>query len=211
MKRRSRSGPANGGDGIVAWRREKYIPMGGPAGGDGGKGGSVLLRDRARTLDPGRVPLQAQLCGRVPARPALPRTNPGRSGDDLTIEVPVGHASSIARSKASPKTLLADLQRRRRRDSRRHGGRGGLGNQHFADGRTPSSAICRKAGSRANAAACDSSCVCWPIAASSACRMPASRRCYRRYRPLARRLPITRLPPSNRNSASYAFRTKNRS
>jgi GTP-binding protein len=123
-------GAGNGGDGIVAWRREKYIPMGGPAGGDGGKGGSVFLETTPElsTL----VEFRFKRSFAADSGKAGGNSNKsGRSGDDLTIMVPVG--TIVYRTlEGKPETFLADLTTPGERAQVAKGGRGGLGNQHFA-------------------------------------------------------------------------------
>ncbi|MBV8152976.1 MAG: GTPase ObgE [Candidatus Eremiobacteraeota bacterium] len=120
----------NGGDGIVAWRREKYIPKGGPAGGDGGHGGSVYLEATAElsTL----VEFRFRHTFAADAGKAGGTSNKsGRSGEDLVVPVPVG--TLIYRTfEGKPETFLADLSHRGERALVAKGGRGGLGNQHFA-------------------------------------------------------------------------------
>ena len=124
-------GAGNGGDGIVAWRREKYIPMGGPAGGDGGKGGSVFLETTPElsTL----VEFRFKRSFAADSGKAGGTSNKsGRSGDDLTIMVPVG--TIVYRTlEGKPETFLADLAVPGERTQVAKGGRGGLGNQHFAN------------------------------------------------------------------------------
>jgi GTPase len=124
-------GAGNGGDGIVAWRREKYIPMGGPAGGDGGKGGSVFLETTPElsTL----VEFRFKRSFAADSGKAGGTSNKsGRSGDDLTIMVPVG--TIVYRTlEGKPETFLADLATPGERTQVAKGGRGGLGNQHFAN------------------------------------------------------------------------------
>lgn len=120
----------NGGDGIVAWRREKYIPRGGPAGGDGGHGGSIYLHATSAlsTLVEFRYRrhFEAQ-----PGRHGGSSNKSGKSGDDLTIEVPVG--TLVYRvEEGKPESLIADLAGDSERVMVAKGGRGGLGNQHFA-------------------------------------------------------------------------------
>jgi GTP-binding protein len=120
----------NGGDGIVAWRREKYIPKGGPAGGDGGHGGSVFLEatPELSTLVEFRFKRQFNAdTGKAGGQ----SNKSGRSGDDLVIPVPVG--TLVYRAfEGKTEAFLADLSHPGDRVQVAKGGKGGLGNQHFA-------------------------------------------------------------------------------
>ncbi|TAM75257.1 GTPase ObgE [bacterium] len=118
----------DGGDGIVAWRREKYVPKGGPAGGDGGQGGSVILvaDPNVNTLVEFRY--KRQFAARDGEHGGTSNKS-GRSAPDLLIPVPVG--TLIIRD-GSP---YADLGEPGKRVPIAKGGRGGLGNQHFATAR----------------------------------------------------------------------------
>ncbi|MDE2483425.1 MAG: GTPase ObgE [bacterium] len=120
----------DGGNGIVAWRREKYIPKGGPAGGDGGHGGGVFLEatPELSTLVEFRFKRQFH----AEAGKAGGQSNKsGRSGDDLTIPVPVG--TIVYRAfEGKPEQFVADLAQPGDRVLVAKGGKGGLGNQHFA-------------------------------------------------------------------------------
>jgi len=120
----------DGGDGIVAWRREKYVPKGGPAGGDGGHGGSIYLEatPELSTL----VEFRFRRSFSAESGKAGGTSNKsGRSGTDLTVAVPVG-TLVYRRIGDSPEALLADLAQAGTRLVVAKGGRGGLGNQHFA-------------------------------------------------------------------------------
>ena len=120
----------SGGDGVVAWRREKYIPKGGPAGGDGGNGGSVFLQ-----ADPELSTLVEFRYKRSFAaesgRPGGTSNKSGKSGEDLTIAVPLGTVV-YSTVEGKPEAYLADLVASEQRLLVAKGGRGGLGNQHFA-------------------------------------------------------------------------------
>ena len=120
----------DGGDGIVAWRREKYVPKGGPAGGDGGHGGSVYLEatPELSTL----VEFRFRRSFLAPSgKPGGSSKKSGRSGEDLTIAVPAG-TLVFRRREERPEEFLADLKEPGARVVAAKGGRGGLGNQHFA-------------------------------------------------------------------------------
>lgn len=117
-----------GGDGCVAFRREKYVPRGGPSGGDGGRGGHVLLRadPRLGTL------LEFRYRPRLVARRGehgRGKDQYGKRGEDLVIDVPIG---TIVRDRASGE-ILADLDGEGQTVVAARGGRGGLGNIHFAN------------------------------------------------------------------------------
>lgn len=120
----------NGGDGIVAWRREKYIPKGGPAGGDGGTGGSVYLQATAELSTLVEFRFKRQFS--ADAGKAGGQSNKsGRSGTDLVIPVPVG--TLVYRSfEGKSETFAGDLSHDGDRVLVAKGGKGGLGNQHFA-------------------------------------------------------------------------------
>ncbi len=125
----------NGGDGIIGWRREKYVPKGGPAGGDGGRGGDVWLEatPNVGTL----VDFRFKKVFAADAGKAGSQNNKsGRAGDDLVIHVPVGtlvyRAEIDAEGNAGPERLFADMSEPNARTLVAKGGRGGLGNQHFA-------------------------------------------------------------------------------
>lgn len=120
----------DGGDGIVAWRREKYVPKGGPAGGDGGHGGSVYLEatPQLSTL----VEFRFRRSFAAESGKAGGSSNKsGRSGADLTIAVPVGTLVFKRRIDGSEE-FVGDLKEQGARILAAKGGRGGLGNQHFA-------------------------------------------------------------------------------
>ena len=120
----------NGGDGIVAWRREKYVPKGGPAGGDGGHGGTVYLEATAElsTL----VEFRFKRNFAADSGHAGGNSNKsGRSGEDLIVRVPVG--TLVYRTlEGQAEAFLTDLTAPGERVTVAKGGRGGLGNQHFA-------------------------------------------------------------------------------
>ena len=119
-----------GGDGIVAWRREKYVPKGGPAGGDGGSGGDVILEADAElgTL----IDFRFKKHFAAEAGKAGGSSNKsGKSADDLVVRVPLG--TLVYRLEADGReALIADLGEPQQRIRVARGGRGGLGNQHFA-------------------------------------------------------------------------------
>ncbi len=124
----------DGGSGCVSFRREKYVPRGGPDGGDGGKGGDVILvaSSERRTLYPFRY--KHEFTAPSGSRGGS-RNRTGAQGEDLLIAVPAG---TIVRDAASGE-ILHDFKRSGDRFIAARGGRGGKGNAHFksATHRTP--------------------------------------------------------------------------
>ena len=119
-----------GGDGIVAFRREKYVPAGGPAGGDGGRGGDVVLRadSNLQTL----LDFKYKRLFEAPdGRRGGPNKATGASGDQLLIKVPCGTEVRDARTGI----LLGDLTEAGQELPVAFGGRGGLGNAHYLSNR----------------------------------------------------------------------------
>lgn len=117
----------SGGAGAVAFRREKHVEFGGPSGGDGGRGGDVVLvaDSNISTL------LDFSYQRRIRAESGRPGGNKnmtGRSGEHAIIPVPVG---TIVRD-AHTLELIADLTEDEQRVVLAEGGKGGLGNSHFA-------------------------------------------------------------------------------
>ncbi|NCS88355.1 MAG: GTPase ObgE [Ignavibacteria bacterium CG2_30_36_16] len=117
----------DGGNGAVAFRREKYVPKGGPAGGNGGDGGNVILRayhNLATLLDLRYKKLYKADDG----APGANSLKDGKSGSDIIIKVPVG--TMIKDTKTGK--LLFDLDRDGAEYLAAKGGRGGKGNSNFA-------------------------------------------------------------------------------
>jgi len=120
----------SGGDGMVAFRREKYVPAGGPAGGNGGQGGSVLLRanPQLQTLLDFKY---THLFQAENGQRGGPKNLTGASGGDLLIEVPCGTLVYDA----GTGEVLADLTEPGQTLCAAKGGKGGLGNKHFLSNR----------------------------------------------------------------------------
>ena len=116
-----------GGDGCVSFRREKFIPKGGPDGGDGGRGGDVVLVATTRRHTLYELHLR-KLLRAGSGRHGMGANRHGKSGEDLVVEVPVGTLVYDAESGA----LLADLDRPGKHVVIARGGRGGRGNARFA-------------------------------------------------------------------------------
>lgn len=119
-----------GGNGHVSFRRELYVPAGGPDGGDGGRGGDVIFEvdEGLNTLENFR---HRNRYVATPGEEGGGRRMHGRNGQDLIIRVPAG---TLIKDDESGK-IIADMSGENRRLTLLHGGRGGLGNMHFA---TPS-------------------------------------------------------------------------
>jgi GTP-binding protein len=119
-----------GGDGIVAFRREKYVPAGGPSGGDGGRGGDVLLQADAnlQTLLDFKY---KRLFAATDGVRGGPNRCTGASGAHLVIKVPCGTEVRDARTGI----LLGDLTEAGQELLVAAGGRGGLGNAHYLSNR----------------------------------------------------------------------------
>ncbi len=119
-----------GGDGVVSFRRESMVPRGGPDGGNGGRGGDVILivNRHLNTLSPFRY--QRRFVA-PDGKPGRGKNQTGRSGKPLYISVPPG---TVVRD-ASTHTVIADLVTKDQQAIVARGGRGGRGNAMFA---TPS-------------------------------------------------------------------------
>lgn len=117
-----------GGDGAIAWRREKYEPDGGPAGGDGGNGGSIILRadSNVQTLMDFKYKRHYFAQNGEPGRN---KNQYGKNGEDLIIKVPVG---TIVREANSNK-IIVDLVEDKQEFLIAKGGKGGKGNAKFAN------------------------------------------------------------------------------
>ena len=115
----------DGGDGCISFRREKYVPRGGPDGGDGGKGGDVILEASLQlsTL----IDLRYQQHYMIKrAEHGSGSNSSGKSSPDMVIKVPVG---TVVKNAAGEK--VADLTEAGERVVVAKGGRGGRGNSHF--------------------------------------------------------------------------------
>ena len=113
-----------GGNGAISFRREIYIPKGGPDGGDGGKGGDVVFvasKDCDTLID---FRFQPKLIAED-GKPGTGQKSSGKSGRDLIVEVPVG---TVVKRNGE---VVADLTRDEERAIVAHGGDGGYGNWHF--------------------------------------------------------------------------------
>jgi len=121
----ARSG--DGGRGCVSFRRARFIPKGGPDGGDGGRGGDVVLRatERLNSLIGFRY---RRIFKAQNGQPGRGRNQSGKDGEDVVIEVPPG---TIVQDADTGETV-ADLVRDRQEFLLLKGGKGGWGNQHFA-------------------------------------------------------------------------------
>jgi GTPase len=117
-----------GGDGSVSFRREKYIPRGGPDGGDGGKGGDVYFAadDKLLTLYDFR---HKRIYNAGNGRSGMGKQRFGRGGDDLVVRVPPG--TMIYELSEDGDKLVADLVQDGQQILVARGGIGGKGNSHF--------------------------------------------------------------------------------
>lgn len=126
-----------GGDGAVSFRHEIYIPKGGPDGGDGGRGGSIIFKadkDTNTLLDFRFNPILRAENGKNGSG----QRSAGRSGKDLIVEVPIGtmiyrlaNQAENASQQTSDRILLADLTHDQETAVIAKGGDGGFGNAHF--------------------------------------------------------------------------------
>jgi len=119
-----------GGDGIVAFRREKYVPAGGPAGGNGGHGGSVILEaiEHLQTLLDFRY---AHIFKAEDGERGGPKNMTGAAGHDRIIQVPCGTTVYDAETDE----IIGDLVNPHQTLLVAQGGKGGLGNKHFLSNR----------------------------------------------------------------------------
>jgi GTP-binding protein len=128
-----------GGDGIVHFRREKFVPHGGPDGGDGGRGGDVILEVK-KTMNTLSAFQHRRRYKAEDGRPGGGNNKTGRSGDDLIINVPPG--TSVYDETNSD--LVGDLVSPGDRLIIAKGGRGGRGNSRFTNSRNQAPRIAEK-------------------------------------------------------------------
>ena len=120
----------SGGDGTVSFRREKFVPFGGPDGGDGGDGGDVVILADA-SITSLRMFRRKGLYRAGRGENGRGKKQHGKNGKDLVLRVPVG-TIAIDKNKAVNEALVADCEQPGQQAVVAKGGRGGLGNTHFA-------------------------------------------------------------------------------
>jgi GTP-binding protein len=119
-----------GGDGCVSFRREKYAPSGGPDGGDGGKGGNVVVVANPNVVDLSLMGWKKEFVAGKGHQGGGWRKH-GKKGEDLAISVPLG-TMVFTKAESGEEILLADLRTPGQKILVAEGGRGGLGNARFA-------------------------------------------------------------------------------
>ena len=116
-----------GGDGHVSFRRELYVPNGGPDGGDGGRGGDVIFEVDEGQNTLGEYRHKRKFKAQDGQEGGKKRCH-GADGDDIVLKVPEGTVIMEAQSRK----VIADMSGENRRQIVLKGGRGGKGNQHYA-------------------------------------------------------------------------------
>jgi len=119
----------SGGNGLASFRREKFLPFGGPDGGDGGRGGDIYLVADADMEDLSTYKHRVMFKAGNGERGGTNKKH-GINGTDLLIKVPVGTSAYVKR--AGEEKLVADLQAKGKKLQVAKGGRGGKGNVHYA-------------------------------------------------------------------------------
>ncbi|MEI5905687.1 GTPase ObgE [Bacillus spongiae] len=129
----------DGGNGMVAFRREKYVPKGGPAGGDGGKGADVIFEvdEGLRTL----IDFRYQRHFKAPrGEHGMSKNQHGKNAEPMVVKVPPG---TVVKDDDS-KEVIADLVQHGQRAVIAKGGRGGRGNSRFATPANPAPELSEK-------------------------------------------------------------------
>ena len=116
----------NGGAGSVHFRREKFVPKGGPDGGDGGRGGHIILRGNAQLWTLLHLKYNKHILSEN-GKPGGGQRSSGASGKDRILEVPLGTVARKAESDEKITEIIHDGEEKILLE----GGRGGLGNAHF--------------------------------------------------------------------------------
>lgn len=129
----------NGGNGVVAFRREKFVPKGGPSGGNGGRGGDIIF-----VGEEGLTTLLDLRYNRIikaqNGQNGMAKDCYGKDGEDVYIKVPIG---TVVYDKGK-NAIIADITRHKQEAIIAHGGKGGRGNSAFATPRIPAPEICEK-------------------------------------------------------------------
>ncbi len=132
----------DGGDGVVSFRREKFVPLGGPDGGDGGDGGDVVIMTDSGVSNL-RIFKRKRLYRAVDGKDGRKKRQHGKNGEDLILTVPVGTVVSH-KTQIGGDAVIADLAELGQRIVVAGGGRGGLGNVHFASATNQAPRIAQK-------------------------------------------------------------------
>lgn len=129
----------NGGNGVIAWRREKFIPKGGPAGGDGGNGGSVILEadPQIHSLEDFR---NRRIVKAHSGNPGESSNCKGKNGPDLVLKVPLG---TLVKD-PDTQEILFDFTTQGQRWKICSGGKGGKGNSRFKTATHQAPYVCTK-------------------------------------------------------------------
>lgn len=132
-----------GGDGVAAFRREKYVPKGGPSGGDGGRGGSIFIR-ASRDINTLLEYRYKRIFRAKNGENGQGKDCYGKSGEDLFLEVPMG---TIVYDETD-NSIIFDLSQDGQTEQLCKGGKGGLGNLHFksSTNRAPRQFTCGEIG-----------------------------------------------------------------
>ncbi len=131
-----------GGDGMVSFRREKFVPLGGPDGGDGGCGGNVIVKADSNVTSL-NIFRQKMVYRAANGGSGRSRKKHGKDGTDLVLLVPMGTVV-LKKIQLSDETSTNDLAQPSQQVVVARGGRGGLGNTHFASSTNQAPKIAQK-------------------------------------------------------------------
>jgi GTP-binding protein len=123
----------SGGDGVVQWHRNRRIQKGGPAGGDGGRGGDVYLRG-VRDVERLAKYISNPKFKAEDGGPGGSNSLEGKDGEDLFIDIPLGSLVTFLQSKETPRETY-DIVKEGQLVKILSGGKGGFGNEHFKSSR----------------------------------------------------------------------------
>jgi GTP-binding protein len=132
----------DGGDGMISFRRERYVPFGGPDGGKGGKGGNVMVKADGSVTSL-REFRQKRLYRAEDGGNGGGKRKHGRSGENLVLAVPAGTVISY-KTEAGTGVFIADLEQAGEEVAVAGGGKGGWGNTHFVSSTNQAPHIAQK-------------------------------------------------------------------